>query len=254
MPETLTFYHASPLEYESSILAKGIVASGAERYKVIEEDILGVFGVVSIEEARETLGRNTFIKLAKMLDNVADRFSMTEDAIYLAGDWSFAVQNCLGGYEVYEDVGIRFPKRRLPQEPVGKFLKARKLNLPSIPPPSTLAETRAIGDSLEGWPVCTLYVVEVPVSELPVDRIDKIDDLTEKTLSGVERVVDMFDDIFQRNQHQVYAHLPYIERVRNVWKAAVFREVRLERSRIPKSWIKDHFRVPWGHMGWSSRE
>ena len=260
MAETLTFFHASPREYESSILAKGILASSAERYKVIEKDILGVFGVVNMEEARETLGRNTLIKLDKVLDGVASRFSATSDVIYLAGDWSYAVQNCLGGYEVYDQISTWFPKRKLPQEPVGKFPQAHlrygALDAPSIPPPSTLAETRAIGDKLKEWPVCTLFVVELPVSELwkpstspsfgnNSDRMKKVDELTYRTLSGEEYAVSMFNDFSSSSQHEVYAHLPYPERVRNVWKAEVFEQVRLERNRIPKSWIKDHFPVPW---------
>ena len=260
MAETLTFFHASPREYESSILAKGIVASGAERYKVIEKDILGVFGVVNMEEAREKLGRNTLIKLNKVLDGVASRFSATSDVIYLAGDWSYAVQNCLGGYEVYDQISTWFPKRTLPQEPVGKWPQAHLrygvLDAPSIPPPRTLAETRAIGDSLKEWPVCTLFVVELPISELwkpstspsfgnNSDRMKKVDELTYRTLSGEESAVSMFNDFSSSSQHEVYAHLPYPERVRNVWKAEVFEQVRLERNRIPKSWIKDHFPVPW---------
>ena len=111
MAETLTLFHASPLEYESSILAKGITASGAERYKVIEKDILGLFDVVNMEEAREKLGRNTLIKLNKVLDGAANRFASTSDVIYVAGDWTYAAQNCLAGYEVYNNIKTWFPKR-----------------------------------------------------------------------------------------------------------------------------------------------
>ena len=258
MAETLTFYHASPLEYESSILAKGIAASGAERYKVIEEDILGVFGVVSMEEARETLGRNTLIKLDKVLDGVANRFASTSDVIYLSGDWTFAAQNCLAGYEVYGSIKTWFPKRRLPQEPVGKF--SRGVAPTDIPPPESLAEARAMGDSIEGWPVCTLYVVEVPVSALPVRELDKLYDFIDRTLAGEEHMLEQFDIVSGqksgsgKNQYELYWHLPYEEMVKSVWKAAYFREVRIERNRIPKSWIKSHFRIPYlGGLEWGVR-
>ena len=252
MAETLTFYHASPLEYESSILAKGIVASGAERYKVIEKDILGVFGVVNMEEAREKLGRNTLIKLNKVLDGAANRFASTSDVIYVAGDWTYAAQNCLAGYEVYGNIKTWFPKRRLPQEPVGKF--SRGVAPTDFPPPQTLAEARAMGDSVEGWPVCTLYVIEVPVAELPVNKMAKLYDFIDRTLAGEEDMLSMFYDISDRSQHELYGNLPYKERVKNIWKAAYLREVRVERNRIPKSWVKSHFRIPFlGGVEWSVR-
>ena len=254
MAETLTLYHASPLEYEPSILAKGIMASGAERYKVIEKDVLGVFGVVNMEEARETLGRNTLIKLEKVLRGVADRFSMTSDVIYLSGDWTFAAQNCLAGYEVYGNIKTWFPKRRLPQEPVGKF--SRGVAPTDIPPPESLAEARAMGDKIKGWPVCTLYTVKVPVSELPADQIDRLNNFIDRTLAGDEDVLSQYKIISgisrtHKTILQLYGHLPYEERVRSVWKAAYLREVRIERNRIPKSWVKSHFRIPYlGGLDW----
>jgi len=257
MPETLTFFHASPLEYESSILAKGIVASGAERYKVIEKDVLGVFGVVSMEEARETLSRNTLIKLDKVLDGVANRFASTSDVIYLAGDWTFAATNCLAGYEVYGSIKTWFPKRRLPQEPVGKF--SRVVAPIDVPPPQTLAEARAMGDSVEGWPVCTLYIIDVPVSALPVRQLDKLYGFIDRTLAGDEDALKLFGslsglDSLPKNQYKLYLHLPYKEMVQAVWKALYFREVRVERNHIPKSWIKSHFRIPYlGALEWGVR-
>jgi hypothetical protein len=254
IPKSLTMYHAAPMEYERAILSKGILTSGPERYAVIERDILGLFEVASLEEAQEKLGRNTFRKLTQRLGDVWNRFESTEGVVYVSGGWSFAVQNCLGGYEVYTHITGAFPKMKMPREPVGKFWMGPP---PSIPLPESLADHKAIGDSVSDWPVCTLFTLSVPWKVLNEDAQRHFLRVRDSWLGDGpihrDALETIFEDWIEKKEYALKGvpDSPLAEA--NMFAAMVgIRETRIERD-IPKSWIKDCYRVPWPSFAWYSR-
>ena len=178
---------------------------------------------------------------------------MTTGVVYVPGGWAYAVQNCMGGYEVYDYIVRAFPKLKAPREPIGKFWKVYRTP-PNRPSPVSLADFKAVGDSVPDWPVCTLYTLDVPWKALPEKAQAQFLRVRNSFLGdgpiNREVLANMFDEWVEKKRYALKG-LPDSPMAQANMFAGMFglQEARIERA-IPKSWIKDCYRVPAQSFVW----